>query len=164
MSVAAPIPGYYQVAYVTNDFQRALKQFEGTHGISRFLEMPEARFATADNREALCNIALAYVGGTEIEVIQPLDGDVQLYRNFLPEQGFAVRFHHLSKLHETEESLEQELQRVVAEGKSLPINGRDAKSQARYFYADYRAELGHYLENVYFAPASLEWLKQIPRN
>lgn len=159
-----PLPGYYQVAYVTNDFDRALDQFSLSHGIRTFMEMRDMRYPTGEGRVAVCNIALAYSGSTEIEVINPLDGDVQLYRDFLPDAQFTVRFHHISKLHDSEASLEAELAKVHGEGRETPINARDSQSGSRYFYGDYRRELGHFLENIYFPPSAEAWLRSIPRN
>ena len=65
----APYDGLYQVAYVTNDFERALRQFGDTHRIAQFMQLPKMRYGTGPGREAVCNIALAYVGAIEIEVI-----------------------------------------------------------------------------------------------
>ena len=90
-AIDAPYDGLYQVAYVTNDFERALKQFGDTHRIAQFMQLPKLSYVTGPGREAVCNIALAYVGAIEIEVIEPLEGDVQLYRDYLPKDGtFAV--------------------------------------------------------------------------
>ena len=65
-----PYPGFFQVAYVTRDIDRAQAQFAGTHGIARFLEMRDIRYPTGPGREAHCHVSLAYVGATEIEIIR----------------------------------------------------------------------------------------------
>lgn len=161
-AIVTPLPGFYQVAYVTADFDRALSAFEKTHGIKRFLEMRDLHYQTGPDRKAHCNIALAYVGGVEIEVINPLGGDVQLYRDFLPAEG-GVRFHHIAKLFDTEDEFERHLESLRQEGRRLPIIGSN-QGVARYFYGDYRAELGHYLEFIYFSPPGREFLATIPRN
>jgi hypothetical protein len=159
----APFPGVYQVAYVTNDFERALKQFGRTHHIGDFLRMTPMHYGTRAGREAICNVALAYAGATEIEIIEPLDGDVQLYRDYLPTDGsFAVRFHHLSRLFNSERDLEQRIADYRRDGRAIPIEG-SVPEMARYFYADFRAELGHYMEGIYFQPGARKWLDSIPR-
>jgi hypothetical protein len=162
-ATAAPYDGLYQVAYVTNDFARALAQFRQTHGIADFMQLPRMNYATTQGRVAICNIALAYVGAIEIEVIEPLEGDVQFYRDFVPGDGtFAVRFHHLCRLFDSKEALERQVEHHRAEGRAMPVDGA-APGTARYFYADFRAELGHYLEGIYFEPEARSFLASIPR-
>ena len=103
------------------------------------MKIPEMHYNTGSGREAVCHIALAYVGATEIEVIQPLSGDVQLYRDFLPDDNaFAVRFHHLCRLFDSKEKLELQIAAYRKEGRALPIDA-SAPGTARYFYADFRA-------------------------
>lgn len=156
-------PGFYQVAYVTNDFERALQQCGRTHGIREFARLPGMRYPTGPGREAVCDVALAYVGATEIEVICPRSGDVEIYRDHLPPSGFGLRFHHLGRLFDSVAELEQQVERYVREGRALPVNAASPGS-ARYFYADYRAELGHYIEGICFEPQARAWLSSIPRN
>jgi hypothetical protein len=160
--MSAP-PGFYQVAYVTNDFERALQSFRQSHGIHQFARLPAMRYPTGPGREAVCDVALAYVGCTEFEVICPQSGDVDIYRDYLPGSGFGLRFHHLGRLYHSMAELEQQLERHVQEGRILPINAA-APGSARYFYADHRAELGHYIEHICFEPAARAWLAGIPRN
>lgn len=156
-------PGFYQVAYVTNDFEQALRQFRQTHGIREFARLPAMHYPTGPGREAVCDVALAYVGATEFEVICPLSGDVAIYRDYLPTSGFGLRFHHLGRLCDSVAELERQIERHVQEGRALPINASSPGS-ARYCYADYRAELGHYIEYICFEPAAHAWLAGIPRN
>jgi len=160
---SAPFPGLYQVAYVTNDFERALRQFGVTHRIGEFMKLPEMHYNTGPDREAVCNVALAYSGALEIEVIQPLSGDVQFYKDYLPTDGaFTVRFHHLSRLFESKAELEQQVAEYRKAGRALPVDGY-SPGTARYFYADFRAEAGHYMEGIYFEPEAQAWLASIPR-
>lgn len=162
--VIGPFPGIHQIAYVSNDFERAIAQFRVTHGIERFLELRPIRYETREGREAVCNVALAYVGAAEIELIAPLEGDVEIYRDILPRDGsFAVRFHHLARLFDTREALEEQVAAYRRAGRDLPINGASPGS-ARYFYADYRKEVGHYLEGIAYEPQARAWLASIPRN
>jgi hypothetical protein len=163
-AIDAPYDGLYQVAYVTNDFERALKQFGATHGIAQFMQLPKMRYITGPGREAVCNIALAYVGAIEIEVIEPLEGDVQLYRDYLPKDGtFAVRHHHLSRMFDSREALERQIGTYRAQGRAVPVDGSSGGGATRYFYADYRAELGHYMEGIHFEPEARAFLASIPR-
>jgi hypothetical protein len=158
-----PYVGFYQVAYVTNDFERALAQCAQTHGAHQFARLPAMRYETGPGRTAICNIGLAYVGATEIEVIHPLEGDVQIYRDVLSASGFAIRFHHLARLYQSREELESQIAAYRKAGRPVPIDGTSPGS-ARYFYADFRVEMGHYVEGIWFEPAARSWLATIPRN
>ncbi|MBV9840534.1 MAG: VOC family protein [Sphingomonadaceae bacterium] len=143
-----PFAGFYQLAYVTPDIDAAQRLFAETHGIPRFLEMRDARYPTRDGREAHCHLALAYRGAIEIEIIQPIDGDIDFYRAFLPSPPTLVRFHHVCRLFDSRDALEAEVERLTREGRALPINA--GSSIARYFYCDRRADLGHFIEGIHF--------------
>jgi hypothetical protein len=162
-SVVTPIPGFHQVAYVTTDFDRALEVFGEVHRAKRFLELRGMRYPTGPGREAHCNIGLAYVGATELEIIEPLSGDVQIYRDFLAPDAFAIRFHHLSRFLETQGDFERQLALFERMGKQFPIRG-EISEIGSYFYADFRAELGHYVECITFTEKGREWVRSIPRN
>jgi len=159
----SPRVGFYQVAYVTNEIERALELCAQTHGAYQFARLPGLRYQTGPGREAICHVALAYVGDTEIEIIQPLDGDVGFYREVLPASGFALRFHHLARLHESRQEVEAQITAYRLGGRALPVDGSSPGS-ARYYYADFRAELGHYIEGIWFEPGARQWLSTIPRN
>ena len=47
-------------------------------------------------------------------------------------------------------------------GVAIALEGRDEQSGTQYYYADYRAKLGHYIENIYYPPAAREFFRQIP--
>jgi len=158
-----PFPGFFQVAYVTRDIKRAQAQFAETHGITRFLEMHDVRYPTGPGREAHCNVSLAYVGATEIEIIQPIDGDVAIYTEGLPDaDGPVVRFHHLCRRFATRAEFDAELARIEAMGLNLPIRG-DVPGVGSYYYCDMRALVGHVVEGILFEDAAAEWLASIPR-
>lgn len=160
---APPYPGFFQVAYVTRDMARAQAQFAESHGIARFLDLIGIRYPTGPGREAHCHVALAYVGATEIELIQPIDGDVGIYVDGLPPaDGPLVRFHHLCRRFATRGEYDARLQSLRASGASLPIVG-DAPGIGSYFYCDRRADLGHFVEGIVFEDDAAEWLASIPR-
>lgn len=158
-----PYPGFFQVAYVTRDIAGAQARFADTHGITRFLEMRDIRYPTGPGREAHCHVSLAYVGATEIEIIQPIDGDVAVYTEALPDPGGPlVRFHHLCRRFATRAEFDAELDKLRGLGLSLPIRG-DAEGIGSYYYCDMRASLGHFVEGIVFEDAAATWLASIPR-
>lgn len=158
-----PYPGFFQVAYVTRDIKKAQAQFAVTHGITRFMEMHDARYPTGPGREAHCHVSLAYVGATEIEIIQPIDGDVSIYTDGLPDpDGPVVRFHHLCRRFATREAFDTELDKLHSLGLALPIRG-DVDGVGSYYYCDMRQLLGHVVEGILFEDKAAEWLASIPR-
>jgi hypothetical protein len=162
MNDLIPFPGIYQVAYVTNDLDQALAVLGGVHGVPRFWQQRDMPFATGQDRSAVCHIGLAFVGAVQIEVIEPREGDVSIYRDWLTgTDGFALRFHHLCRLFDSEAAYDQALADLRAAGRPLPICA-EAPGMGRYFYADYRPELGHYLEGIVYRPQAQAFLDAIP--
>jgi Glyoxalase/Bleomycin resistance protein/Dioxygenase superfamily len=158
-----PLPGFYQIGYVTTDFDRAMKSFRDSHGVKEFLELRDIRYPSAAGREAHCHVGMAYLGGMQIEVIQPIDGDVGIYRDALPAQGYALRFHHVSRMVDSEEEFNRLLETYRKEGRGLPIVGEAPNT--RFFYADFRPEFGHYVEYIHYTPEGLaDERATVPRN
>lgn len=144
-----PFNGFYQAAYVTTDFERAKPLFAETHGIKSFYEIPDLQFPTGSGRQGRIRVGFAYAGALEVELIQPLDGDVGIYLDFLPKEGFGIRFHHLCELFETPEDLDRQYEAYRKLGKSFPIVG-ELPGMAKYYYCDFCADLGHYIEGAFF--------------
>lgn len=154
------MPGYeyYQHAYVTTDWRRAMADIAATHGIGGFMEMPDAEFDTGANRKARAHFALAFRHGLQFEIIEPLAGDVDVYRWGLPESGYALRFHHLGR-HFGDRA---EFDRMVAAARArwtVPI-AWDTMG-GTYAYCDARADFGHFVEYFCFPPGS--HLDAVPR-
>jgi hypothetical protein len=59
MLMSAPL---VQMAYVTNDFDRAIELFKMHYGIGKFLEMRDFEMMTWPGQMAIQNIGLAYAG------------------------------------------------------------------------------------------------------
>jgi hypothetical protein len=155
---------FHQIAYVTNDFDRALEIFRTEQGVTQFLELRGIRFPTGpDGAEAHCHVALGRSGGMELEIIEPIDGDVALYRDPLAGDGFQMRFHHVAQRLSDPAALEAVRARLVEQGHSFPVDG--ASNGMSYFYADMRGSLGHYVEYIYGSPQYWESMGgAIPEN
>jgi len=162
ISTHLPGAGLYQLAYVTNDFERALEQCGAIHGVHEFRKLSQINVNLGAGLTALCNIALAWVGPTQLEVIQALEGEVALYAEGLPSSGFGLKLHHLARLHATREDVEAQVEKYRSEGRAMPIDAEEP-GWGRYCYADFRRELGHYIEHAWFTPRALEWQAGLPR-
>jgi catechol 2,3-dioxygenase-like lactoylglutathione lyase family enzyme len=159
----ATLSGFLQVAYVTTDVEAAIEFFRTRHGVAHWARLCPIEIETLPGRAATLNIALAYVGAVQIELIQPLAGHDLVYREPLPADGFAIRFHHLAQLIDTEEAYERQRQDVAAQGVRIAVEGQ-SPGLARYFYSDHRDTLGHYIEHIHYSPTGLAGLAQLPRN
>jgi hypothetical protein len=153
------------MAYVTSDLEAAIAVFAEQHDVASFLRLPDYRLAIAEGREARVDIALAYAGGVQIEIIRPASGDDGVYRQILsPAPGFQLRFHHEAQRAATLDDLERLKTRAVARGMPIPIDASDSLG-AHYFYADCRATIGHHVEYIYYTDALWSQLRaNIPVN
>jgi hypothetical protein len=99
---------------------------------------------------AQLKIALAVVGGVEIELIEPIGDSAPLFSAVLPRDGsFAIKFHHIAY------RIEGDLADFETHMAALHLNVHPVVWQGamrdvmRYAYTDERAFLGHYIEYVW---------------
>jgi catechol 2,3-dioxygenase-like lactoylglutathione lyase family enzyme len=160
---SGPLSDCVQIAYVTTDLERARALFETTFGIREWMRLGVSGagsvIRTADGKTIVLMGLIAYVGGTQFELIEPIEDPDAIYRAFLPTDGsFVVRFHHLGFSKATRESV-IDLRATMELQHPVPLVAEGAI--ASVFYADVRAHIGHYLE--YFSvPAAFD--AAIPRN
>ncbi|WP_428310621.1 VOC family protein [Hydrocarboniphaga sp.] len=143
------LANHYQNAYVTRDIEKAIGYFRTHYGV------PDARYFQAEVEVttprgtgiAVNKVAFIWVGNLQYELIEPVSGPVELYREALPDQG--LRFHHICM-----RSFDWDATLAEVERQQLPIVYRgDTSSGLRFVYADARATLGHYLEFTSVPPA-----------
>lgn len=140
-----------QNAYVTTDINAAMAIWRDQFGVASF------HVFTNDGPGLECvpqyrmKIALANVGGLEIELIEPFHGQAPLHAATLPIDGsFAMAFHHIAL------RIDGELADFEAHMASLdpglhPVVWSGALGNVmRYAYTDERGTLGHYVEHVWF--------------
>jgi hypothetical protein len=150
----------FQLGYVTSSMEQAqlaMKRF----GVDEFLVIGPRTLSLVDGRVITFDMGLAWVGATMIELIEPISGDVELYRSVLPDEGFAIRLHHLASPLRGEGAREAKKAELAAQGVALlseintPLGGG--------IYADTRDALGHYME--YFQVLDPEgFYPRIPQN
>src|ERR1700722_9449255 len=93
-----PLGNAVQIAYVTNDIDRAREMFRTVYGVERWLDlagMSGRQTVSINARNGRIEIRgmIAYVGAIQFELIQPIVDPERLYTDFLPADGtFAVRF------------------------------------------------------------------------
>jgi Glyoxalase/Bleomycin resistance protein/Dioxygenase superfamily len=153
-----------QIGYATTDVVETVKRYRERYGIREFLMLPNTVSNISPGRTATINVAMAFVNGTMIELIEPAGGADSIYRDVLPSSGYAVRHHHLGYAMFNEpdwQSTQREIERqkisIVLEGESPGV--------IRYQYIDLCADIGHYVEYLYYlGDGGRELLEAIPRN
>lgn len=140
------LEGYhFQNAYVTRDVDRWVEVFRSRATVRKVLgyEGSTPVVTTAGPGIQTQKLAFIWVGDLQYELIQPISGAVDLYRDALPADD-GLQFHHIcmrvSDWGEFRPRVDKQPYPVVLEG------GNEA---LRFLYLDARPFLGHYLEYVW---------------
>ncbi|MDI1296215.1 MAG: VOC family protein [bacterium] len=159
---ARPNSHHSQVAYVTNDLAGAMARLKADYGTPGFFEMSNIQPGEDPAGKPILKIALAVVGGVEIELIEPVDDSAPLFRNVLPDSDdLVIRFHHIAS------RIDGPLAHWDAHVASLDLVAHPVVFQGaigdmlRYIYTDERATLGHYIEHVWMSPDLLAQMRGI---
>lgn len=140
---AALLSHAFQLAYVTNDVDRAAALFRERYGTGAFQIMRDV----PDGDTSLV-LGLGYAGRTNIELIAPAVGGRALYVDWIADASdFVVRFHHVGLLIEDDAGWGAMRAAIVANGSPIAMEG-SMPGAVDYLYADTVSELGHYLEYV----------------
>ncbi len=157
--------GFFQVAYVTSDLDRACGELGALYGASRFQVNRGAEIETGSGL-ARADFALAFVGEQQIEIIQPSGGADSTYRDALPRGTYATRLHHFGQLITEASHWDTVQAAVLSSGLATPVRGTfcyEGVPLMHYLYADARQQLGHYLEFMYRTEAGRDIFAQVPR-
>jgi hypothetical protein len=149
----------FQLAYVTQDIERAMAEMGAAFGIGEFQVNRDVPIATG-NGTAYCHFALAFLGAQQIELIEPAGGVDAVYRDALQPGRVAV-LHHLGFLVPTETAWQATLRRIEAEDAPVPVRG-SFEDLMHYAYVDRRDLCGHYLEYMYATPAGVGMFDAVP--
>lgn len=150
---------FFQLGYVTDDIDKAADHVESTYGTAECIRHyrgsvggPDASngpgpasFVAADGVLTdgyVIDAALVNIGRTNIEIIRPVSGAVDIYRDAI-RLGSPMTLHHIGfRIDDFDEA-----SRVVADsGRRWALHGDSGG--IRFGYLDMTAELGHYLEVV----------------
>ena len=146
---------HFQIAYVTNDLERAAAVFSERYGIASFFGMegqhPEGGSIT---------IKLAWVGGVMIELIEAKGPGTGFYTARLPEGQFAIRHHHLAYLVDSLDDWTALMAELAAKGMPIVFSGH-TEGFMRYCYA-YAAEVDHYFEYFLLEEGGVAFFQTIP--
>lgn len=158
-------PGYCQKAYVTTDIDHAMTLMNRAYRIKEWAVSREFSYAPLPGKSLTANLAMTNVGDTQFEIIQPISGDDDFYRNMLEGEGFQLKFHHHCILFDTQEQYQEHFAYLTSLGVYLPMVMTLDREPGLGLacYADFRDTLGHYLEYIWYTEAGMEWMETIPR-
>ena len=143
------LEGHYQNAYVTRDIEKSLATFRTLYGVQETKHFQtEIEVKTPAGSAIIVNeLSFIWIGNLQYELIEPVSGAVDIYREALPEQG--MRLHHVCMRtfdwERTIAELDRHKLQIVLEG--------NTSTGLKFVYADARATLGHYLEFVWMPQA-----------
>lgn len=146
---------HFQMAYATNDIDRACAIFSDRFGIGEFRRL-EGQLKTGGH----IRVELAWAGGTMIELLTASGPGSDLYVGRLTGDGFAIRHHHLGYLvydHAAWDALPADAARAGA----TYLPGNDNPGFLKSCFVDV-PELGHYLEYIFPEPAGLAFFENVP--
>ncbi len=139
---------HYQNAYITRDIEAAIELFKGRGAAadSRSFDVSVEVTTPAGRGIATNKLAFIWINNLQYELIQPVSGMVDIYKEALPPDN-SLKFHHIAmrvaEWAPFRARVEQQRHPVVLEGGS---------DQLRYLYLDARDFVGHYLEYVWATP------------
>lgn len=152
------LKGHYQNAYVTHDLDRAMERLSDRFGLKEYivLDLEMTLKTNQGEKPASVKVAFIWVGGLQIELIQPRTGFVDHYLRFLPSDRSdpALRFHHIAVRRDDLTSMRAEIAAL-----NLPVAFEGEVPGLTYVYLDATATLGHYLEYVWASPAGWEMMR-----
>lgn len=147
---------HFQMAYVTNDMDRALDLFRRNLGVREFTRlggpMPSGGTMHAE---------FAWVGTLMIEVIEATGPGSALYMDRLPRDGsFAVAQHHLGYLVHSQAQWDAVLANAAANGFEVVFRGDNPLVEFCFVQVP---GLSHYLEYLFAKPMGLDFFNAVPR-
>jgi hypothetical protein len=151
----------WQICWVTRDLDRGMELLRERFGVEHCVEVPTAgaTFLVGDEpAEWEARVAMGARGGPILELIEPVAGEVDFYREVLPSDGSAdLRLHHLATFvplgDEAWASLVSLLKRHGLRVDYTVL----IPDRVRAGYVDTRALLGHWLEVCQLQAADVEF-------
>jgi hypothetical protein len=151
----------WQIAYVTRNLDRGMEELRDRFGVDHCVEVPTAgaTFLRGDEpAEWEARIAMGARGGLIVELIEPVAGEVDFYRRFLPRDGSpALRLHHLATFVALGEEVWTSLTELLAASGLMVDYTVLIPDRVRAGYVDTTAELGHFLEVCQLQEADIEF-------
>jgi hypothetical protein len=165
---------FLQLGYVADDIDAGAAYLESAMGTGKCVKHytsslgggrppasagdPRTAFVVVDGvlaDEWLIDVALVNAGPTNLEIIRPMGGAVDLYRDAV-RPGVPATLHHVGFV---VDDFDEASAVVEASGRTWKQFGDSG--EVRFGYLDMRAELGHFVEVMELGQPAAQWLAQI---
>lgn len=147
----------FQIAYATNDIDRACAVFSERYGIREFRRLEGQRPAGGHIR-----VELAWVGPLMYEVITGHGPGMEIFMDRVPADRFVIQHHHIGHL--VRDEAQWSALEAAAEAVERPLIGISHNAGfMRSGFVD-APELGHYLEYMLPEPAAIAFFNDVPRS
>ena len=165
---------FLQLGYVADDIDAGAAYLESAMGTGKCVKHytsslgggrppasagdPRTAFVVVDGvlaDEWLIDVALVNAGPTNLEIIRPMGGAVDLYRDAV-RPGVPATLHHVGF---AVDDFDEASAVVEASGRTWKQFGDSG--EVRFGYLDMRAELGHFVEVMELGQPAAQWLAQI---
>lgn len=140
-------------AYVTPDLEQGKRRLAATCGVHEFKVIRGAPIEVPGG-VAMIDFAVAEAGGTHFEVIAPKGGRDGVYRNALPADPGAIRFHHFAS--RIADQGEWDMVAGAAARDDIDVLVHGDSDDLKYIYLDLREHLGHILEYIWYCNPAAE--------
>jgi hypothetical protein len=148
---------HFQMAWVTNDIDRACTIFKARYGIKEF-----ARLVGPMPSGGQIHVELAWAGGLMYELLHVRGPGLEHFTSVLPPNGFAIRPHHLGYFVNSAaewQALHEEIERG-----GWKIVHRNSTPGFLSAYIIEVPEMGHYLEYIYPEAGGIAFFESVPRS
>jgi hypothetical protein len=146
---------HFQVAYATNDIERACALFSQRFGIREYRRLEGSTPAGGSIR-----VELAWAGGTMYELVQSSGPGSAFWNTALPAAGFAIRHHHFGYI-VAELAGWEALHEEIRRGGWMVHSNSNNLGFLRACIIEV-PELNHYLEFFLLEPAGIAFLEGVP--
>jgi hypothetical protein len=140
--------GHYQNAYVTHNLEAAMDILRKRFAVDNYIVFePDMPFTTpAGPKHVHVKACLAWTGGLQVELIEPISGFIDHYVPYLPKDRSdpTPRFHHIAVRRDDLSAMRQEIAQL-----GLPLAFEGEVPGLVFVYLDARQTVGHYFEYVW---------------
>ena len=158
----------FQICWVTNDLDRAVKELKEKFDIPKFLVIRDLSLddviykGQLEEEEFEANAAWANGGNFNLELVHPIKGfPTELYGANLPENTYDLQFHHMAvRFDDDLQGYEQAVGSLKAKGFEHVISS-GITGISKFSYFDMRDLLGHYLEVIWFNQKGIDFMSKL---
>jgi hypothetical protein len=136
---------HYQNAYITRDIDKAVASFRSRADVAdaRVFEAAVEVQTPVGRGMAVSKLCFIWINNLQYELIQPVSGLVDIYRDALPADD-SLKFHHICMRVDNWQEF-----RARVPQQRLPVVLEGGSEHLRFLYLDAREFIGHYLEYVW---------------